>query len=169
MLCFYLERVYLKYGKKAGMKKMFDYNNPYFGGYGQPMQSMNGGNNFTRYGQPVQPNNNGFGGGNPNNNFMQNQNVLRGRMVTNIEEVKGILIEPDGNTYYFPCMAENCIYTKTIDLNAQSVINVFKLAANEMPVYADSKTVQNLNERLTNIEKMLLKGSENNVKSDADD
>lgn len=112
----------------------------------------------------------GYGGNVPMMNtnnpnmIMQNQNqqqqqqkmpILKGRIVTNVEEVKGILIEPDGSTYFFPCPAENCIYTKTIDLNAQSVINVYRLSNNSLPVYADMQTVNGLNERISTLEQML--------------
>lgn len=101
---------------------------------------------------------------NNSNMIMQSQNqqqqqqkmpILKGRIVTNVEEVKGILIEPDGSTYFFPCPAENCIYTKTIDLNAQSVINVYRLSNNSLPVYADMQTVNGLNERISTLEQML--------------
>ena len=116
-------------------------------------------------GYPMMNNNMTGGGGNFNNvNPMINQQQqlkLNGRIVTNVEEVKGILIEPDGTTYYFPCPAENCIYTKTIDLNAQSVINVYRLSNNTLPVYADMQTVQGINERLSNLEQMLFTNNVN--------
>lgn len=152
---------------------MFE-NVPYFNGYNpyynsnfqQPQRNMQNQNYMQQ--QNGYPGNNGnYNNSNQINNYTP-QNTLKGRIVTNIEEVKGILIEPDGNIYYFPCLAENCIYTKTIDLNAQSVINVYKLSIGELPEYADSKMVKSLDERLTNIEKMM-KGSEKNDKSNAND
>lgn len=146
-----------------------NYNNGYLpdGTYVSPAMARMGymPNNFGGY--PIMNNNMAGSGGNFNNvNPMLNQQQmqqpkLNGRIVTNVEEVKGILIEPDGTTYYFPCPAENCIYTKTIDLNAQSVINVYRLSNNTLPVYADMQTVQGINERLSSIEQMLFTNNGN--------
>lgn len=131
-------------------------------------QPVNNGGYYNN-GNPMM-NNNGFNTMNNNNNMMlQNQQQqpimqqtpkLKGRIVTNVEEVKGILIEPDGSTYYFPCPAENCIYTKTIDLNAQSVINVYRLSNNALPAYADMQTVQVMENRIANIENMLFNNNQ---------
>lgn len=146
-----------------------NYNNGYLpdGTYVSPAMARMGymPNNMGSY--SMMNNNMAGSGGNFNNvNPMLNQQQmqqpkLNGRIVTNVEEVKGILIEPDGTTYYFPCPAENCIYTKTIDLNAQSVINVYRLSNNTLPVYADMQTVQGINERLSSIEQMLFTNNDN--------
>lgn len=121
------------------------------GYYGNPMMSNNGFNNM---------NNNMMLQNQQQQQPMQQTSKLKGRIVTNVEEVKGILIEPDGSTYYFPCPAENCIYTKTIDLNAQSVINVYRLSNNALPAYADMQTVQGMESRIANIENMLFNNNQ---------
>lgn len=102
----------------------------------------------------------------PQNQQQMIPSGLKGRVVTNVEEVKAILIEADGNTHYFPCPAQNCIYTKTIDMNAQSIINVYTLGQNELPVYADTNSVKILENRIISLENYI-KGGMTNDKSNA--
>lgn len=155
---------------------MFE-NTPYFGGMNgtyynsnfQQPQRINQGYMQTNnpYAYNTQLNNqNNNNNSNPNQMMIQPAFTLKGRVVTNAEEVKAILIEPDGNIYYFPCPAENCIYTKTIDMNAQSIINVYRLGENKLPVYADTNSVKDLENRIANLENYI-KGGMQNVQSNA--
>lgn len=52
---------------------------------------------------------------------------LKGRPVTSIEEVKGSTIEFDGSVFYFPDLANKKIYTKQINLDGTSTINMYEL------------------------------------------
>ena len=52
---------------------------------------------------------------------------LKGRPVTSIEEVKGSMIEFDGSVFYFPDLANKRIYTKQINLDGTSTINMYEL------------------------------------------
>lgn len=52
---------------------------------------------------------------------------LKGRPVTSIEEVKGSTIEFDGSVFYFPDLANKRIYTKQINLDGTSTINMYEL------------------------------------------
>lgn len=114
---------------------MFNNYNPYMNGYG-----VN-----ANYQQPQQ--------------YQQNyqQAGLKGRTVSNVEEARSAFIDMDGSTTIFPCPANNCIYTKSIDLNGQPVFKVYQLVnnANITPRYADMQTVQNIHERLTQLENFL--------------
>ena len=61
---------------------------------------------------------------NPYNPYMQQRALLKGRVVSNIEEARSALIDMDGSITFFPCLSENCIYTKAIDLNAPNPIKI---------------------------------------------
>lgn len=75
-------------------------------------------NGFSNYGsQPQMPQQMG----------MQPQQcaMLRGRVVTSLEEVKASPVIMDGVETYFPLPAENAIYIKYVDLNGNSVIKQY--------------------------------------------
>ena len=115
---------------------------------------------FNNYQNPYQyMNSNGYGlNTNYQNNQQRYQQVgVKGHTVSSIEEVRSAFIDMDGSTTIFPCPANNCIYTKSIDLNGQPVFKVYQLVdnANIAPKYADIQMVQNLNDRLVQIENFL--------------
>ena len=67
-------------------------------------------------------------------NWYQQQNAmreqagqLRGRPVTSIEEVKGTSVDFDGSVFYFPDLANKKIYTKQINPDGTSTINLYEL------------------------------------------
>lgn len=147
---------------------MFE-NTPYFGGmngnyYNQNFQPQRMNQSYMQnnpYAYNTQFNNQNNNPVNQQPMMQQPTFTLKGRVVTNAEEVKAILINPDGNVYYFPCPAENCIYTKTIDMNAQSIINVYRLGENKLPVYADTNSVKDLENRITSLENYIKGGMQN--------
>ena len=48
---------------------------------------------------------------------MPQQNLLKGRFVSSIDEVRAAQVDFDGSIFIFPDMANKKIYTKQIDLN----------------------------------------------------
>lgn len=52
---------------------------------------------------------------------------LKGRPVTSIEEVKGSVIDFDGSVSYFPDLGNKKIYTKQINTDGTSTINMYEL------------------------------------------
>lgn len=69
-------------------------------------------------------------------NYLESQvmppNVIKGRPVASIEEVRALPIDFDGSIFYFPDMSNNKIYTKQIGLNGQSILQIYSLT--ELPV-----------------------------------
>lgn len=59
--------------------------------------------------------------------MLQQAGQLKGRPVTSIEEVKGSTIEFDGSVFYFPDLANKKIYTKQINMDGTSTINMYEL------------------------------------------
>lgn len=48
---------------------------------------------------------------------MPQQNLLKGRFVSSVDEVRAAQVDFDGSVFIFPDMANKKIYTKQIDLN----------------------------------------------------
>lgn len=121
-------------------------------------------NGYNPYMQPMMMNNRL-----PNNYNPPMQNVLKGRVVSNIEEARSALIDMDGSITFFPCLSDNCIYTKAIGLDGQAIFKVYRLVENTaaIPEYADMSTVRSLEERIALLEGVLKDKEKENVKSNA--
>ena len=68
----------------------------------------------------------------------QPQIGIKGRPVSSVEEVKAISIDFDGSVFFFPDLANQKIYTKQINLDGTSTINIYSLennGANQIPQY----------------------------------
>lgn len=57
----------------------------------------------------------------------QPQAALKGRMVSSIEEAKAMSIDFDGSVFYFPDLANKCIYTKQINMDGTATLNMYEL------------------------------------------
>lgn len=58
--------------------------------------------------------------------------VLKGRPVASFDEAKASMIDFDGSIFYFPDAANKKIYTKQINLDGTSTINIYSLI--EQPI-----------------------------------
>ena len=75
----------------------------------------------------------------PNYNVYQTQqqvrlpygdpNILKGRPVTSIDEVRAAPIDFDGSIFYFPDMTNNRIYTKQINMDGTASFKLYELKA----------------------------------------
>lgn len=57
----------------------------------------------------------------------QPQIGIKGRPVSSIEEVKATSIDFDGSIFFFPDLANKRIYTKQINLDGTSTLNIYEL------------------------------------------
>lgn len=57
----------------------------------------------------------------------QQSAILKGRMVSSIEEARASLIDFDGSIFYFPDLANKRIYTKQINIDGTATLNVYEL------------------------------------------
>lgn len=62
----------------------------------------------------------------------QQSPFLKGRLVSSFEEAKAAGIDFDGSIFYFPDLANRRIYTKQINLDGTSTLNVYEFK--ELPV-----------------------------------
>lgn len=76
----------------------------------------------------------------PGTRFMapeqQQQIGIKGRPVSSIDEVRATTIDFDGSVFYFPDLANKKIYTKQINYDGTSTLNVYELKP--MPAQASS-------------------------------
>lgn len=69
------------------------------------------------------------------------QQGLKGRPVSSVEEARAASIDFDGSIFYFPDVANNCIYTKQINMDGSASLNVYelrKIPLQNMPVNIDT-------------------------------
>ena len=59
---------------------------------------------------------------------------LKGRLVSSIEEARAQTIDFDGSVFYFPDLANHKIYTKQINLDGTSTLNMYELKEIPMQV-----------------------------------
>jgi hypothetical protein len=65
---------------------------------------------------------------------------LKGRPVSSVEEVRSSAIDFDGSIFYFPDIANNCIYTKQINLDGTATLLTYELRENPIPEQANFVT-----------------------------
>lgn len=67
------------------------------------------------------------------NSFQQQANptatIIKGRIVTGVEEARAAQVDLDGTISYFPSPAENKIYVKYVGMDGIAVFNVYNLDA----------------------------------------
>ena len=57
----------------------------------------------------------------------EQQPILKGRPVASIEEARASMIDFDGSTFYFPDAAKKNIYTKRINMDGTSSLDIYTL------------------------------------------
>lgn len=85
-------------------------------------------------------------------NRPQMPSYLKGRMVTSVDEAKASQFDLDGTITFFPSLAENKVYAKTLDNNGLPVFMQFVLQQ-EQP--QQNNVLENLTHRIERLEKEL--------------
>ena len=95
---------------------------------------------------------------------------LKGRPVASFEEARASMIEFDGSIFYFPDLANKCIYTKQINMDGTALINVYELK--EIPIQQEQApsidfnnfvTKDELNQAITQLREALSAVSKSEV------
>lgn len=71
------------------------------------------------------------GGGMGYQQYGQQPAIIKGRVVTGIDEARAAQIDLDGSMSYFPSPAENKIYVKFVGLDGAPVFSVYKRETSE--------------------------------------
>lgn len=95
---------------------------------------------------------------------------LKGRPVASFEEARASIIDFDGSIFYFPDLANKCIYTKQINMDGTALINTYELK--EIPIQQEQApnidfknfvTKDELNQAITQLREALLTMPKNQV------
>ena len=109
------------------------YNNMY--PYGQPIQQQLAQNRM----EQLQQQYNGMF--QPNMQMQQQQqNIIKGRPVSGIEEARAAMIDLDGSLFVFTDIANKKIYTKQIQLDGSAEVRTYRLV--EQPMQENTETEQ---------------------------
>ena len=79
---------------------------------------------------------------------------LKGRPVSSLEEARAIPIDFDGSIFYFPDLANRCIYTKLINADGTASFNMYELR--EMPIVTHNNFDPNAYVSRTEFEEFVL-------------
>ena len=94
-------------------------------------------------------------------------NIVKGRVVTGIEEARAAQVDLDGTPSYFPSLGEGKIYVKYIGMDGLPVFQTFVV---EQPKpQMQGLSLETLAQRVQNIENAIqnMKGGTNDVQPDA--
>ena len=79
---------------------------------------------------------------------------LKGRPVSSIDEARATSIDFDGSVFYFPDLANRCIYTKQINLDGTATLLMYELKeipATEQPNFVTREEFENTITQLKNL------------------
>lgn len=77
----------------------------------------------------------------------QPQGVLKGRLVSSLEEARATSIDFDGSVFYFPDLANKRIYTKQINMDGTATLSMYELR--ELPVVNEVQSTSSVNNYVT--------------------
>ena len=80
---------------------------------------------------------------------------LKGRPVSSIEEARASSIDFDGTVFYFPDLANHCIYTKQINLDGTVSLLMYELKEIPVPSQPNYITREEFENTITKLQKML--------------
>ena len=91
---------------------------------------------------------------------------LKGRPVSSIDEARATSIDFDGSVFYFPDLANRCIYTKQINLDGTATLLMYELKeipVAEQPNFVTREEFENTITQLKN----LLNAAQSNSQTDS--
>lgn len=96
----------------------------------------------------------------PNQFFPQTQQIfsqqsLKGRPVSSLEEVRATSIDFDGSVFYFPDLANKRIYTKQINADGTSTLNMYEFKPIQPSVNSNYVTREEFENALKQIQNIL--------------
>ena len=105
--------------------------------------------NYNYYPQTQQPTATAVSNYSPQSYYrpVQPQIALKGRLVSSLEEARATSIDFDGSIFYFPDLANKCIYTKQINMDGTATLNVYEMKA--MPMMNEQQSIASMDNYVT--------------------
>lgn len=94
---------------------------------------------------------------------------LKGRPVSSIDEARATSIDFDGSVFYFPDLANKCIYTKQINLDGTATLLMYELKeipVTEQPNFVTREEFENTIIQLKNLLNTAQSSSQTNSKQE---
>ena len=92
----------------------------------------------------------------PQNQYQQRTSIsLKGRPVSSIDEARATPIDFDGSVFYFPDLANKCIYTKQINLDGTASLFMYELKEIPVPSQANFVTREEFENTITQLKNFL--------------
>ena len=80
---------------------------------------------------------------------------LKGRPVSSIEEARASSVDFDGSVFYFPDLANKCIYTKQINLDGTATLLMYELKEIPVPSQPNFVTREEFENTIAQLQKIL--------------
>ena len=81
--------------------------------------------------------------------------ALKGRPVSSIDEARASSIDFDGTVFYFPDLANRCIYTKQINLDGTATLLMYELKEIPVPSQPNYITREEFENTIAQLQKLL--------------
>ena len=95
---------------------------------------------------------------------MSQQNLLKGRFVSSVDEVRAAQVDFDGSVFVFPDMANKKIYTKQIDLNGNVKLEEYDwVPIEKTAAVGDFVTKQEFEETMAKIKEAISQATQSQV------
>ena len=95
---------------------------------------------------------------------MPQQNLLKGRFVSSVDEVRAAQVDFDGSIFIFPDMANKKIYTKQIDLNGNVTLEEYDwVPIEKTAAVGDFVTKQEFEETMAKVKEAISQATQQQV------
>lgn len=81
---------------------------------------------------------------------------LKGRPVSSIDEARASSIDFDGTVFYFPDLANRCIYTKQINVDGTATLLMYELKEIPVPSQPNFVTREEFENTIAQLQKLLV-------------
>ena len=86
---------------------------------------------------------------------------LKGRPVSSIDEARASSIDFDGTVFYFPDLANHCIYTKQINVDGTATLLMYELKEIPVPSQPNFVTREEFENTIAQLQKLLATAPQN--------
>ena len=90
---------------------------------------------------------------------------LKGRPVSSIDEARASSIDFDGTVFYFPDVANKCIYTKQINMDGMATLLMYELKEIPVPQQPNFITREEFENTITQLKNHLATAQQNSSAS----